>query len=88
MMLEKDPDDTLDYTIDWALWLQPGEIIMAAEVAGKNSLVATNTTHTDTEVTCWLSGGAGGIMYYPQCTIETSQGRTVQRSFPLWVRNK
>lgn len=92
-MLEKDPYDIYEFTIDWSPWLQDGVTISSAEIQPVNSLQVNpendqETTNTATEVKFWLGGGAPNVMYYVPCSIETSDGGRVQRSFPLWVRQK
>ena len=81
----KDPDDVLDYTVDWSTWLGADTIVSAtwAVPAGitQDSVAATTTT-----TTIWLSGGTSGTNYTIGVRIVTTDGRTKDESFTIRMR--
>jgi len=83
----KDPNDVLDYEIDWGAWLGTDTITATPVVwtvpAGV-TLVAQSQTTTKTVV--WISGGTVGEHYRIECRIVTAAGRITDESFELVVR--
>ena len=87
----KDPDATLDYTIDWSAWLEDGDTI-----AGSQWVVPTDltqdapATNTDTTTTVWLSGGTAGADYVVTNRITTASNpdRIDDRSIVIRVRER
>ena len=75
---DKDPDAVLDYQWDWELWLQPTEVITNATITVPDGIVLDSSSHDDTTVTAWLSGGTAGIGYMINCHIETLDGAEVR----------
>lgn len=79
----KDPDATLDYTLDWSEWMVSGDEITDADFivpAGLTKVVESNDT---TKTTVWLSGGTVGQSYSIVCRITTSGGRIDDRTFTI-----
>jgi hypothetical protein len=83
----KDPDETLDYSIDWSQ-------VLAADDDTIDSVVWTipvgltkiSQQEANGVATVWLSGGTqrlGG--YVIACRLETTGGRTYDRSVRLAV---
>jgi hypothetical protein len=88
-----DPDATLDYCIDWHDWLTDGDTITTAtatDTTGSTepAIVVGATTHDDTSVTVWLSGGVAGQLARITCRITTSQGRTDERTLRLYITDR
>lgn len=88
-----DADATLDYRWDWTDWLTDGDTITTATVtdttgAAEPAIVVSTTTHDDTSVTVWLSGGVAGQLARITCRITTSQGRTDERTLRLYVTDR
>lgn len=90
----KDPDATLDYTIDWSGVLSGSDTIstVAYEVQTGISLTTaiggSNFTNTDTTTTCNLTGGTAGNIYAVECTITTTESRTFVRHFRVKVEDQ
>jgi len=90
----KDPNATLDYTIDWADWLtdMSDTIATATWVPQTGSgITVANSTNTTLTATAWLSGGnvvPGGKEYRVRCRITTTGGRTDDRSIFLKVLDR
>lgn len=92
----KSPDSTLDYTFDWGFQLlQGGETIATdqgwtihPDTAPTGGLAIASASSTPTTTTAFLSGGLPGEAYLLCSRIETSGGRTVQRSMTVRVANR
>jgi hypothetical protein len=82
----KDPNDILDYTINWATWL--GSDTIASSIwsvpTGLTQVTASNST---TAATIWLSGGAAGSTYIVTNQIVTAAGRTKEDSIIILGRD-
>lgn len=79
----KDPDDVVDYSIDWSEWLD-GDTIIASSWIVEAGITPDSEAFTTTITTVWLSGGTTGEVY--ECTnrITTAAGR--QRDQTISVR--
>jgi len=80
----KDPSAVLDYAFDWTGWLAAGETITDHTITAEKGITVDSSTESDGKVTVWLSGGTAGINYKVACLVETSAGRTDERT--LWIR--
>jgi hypothetical protein len=83
----KDPDETLDYPIDWADFLGSDTISTSAWTAAAGITVSSESS-TNTTTTAFFSGGTAGISYLVTNRITTAGGRSVDRSFLLRVIDK
>jgi len=85
----KDPGAVLDYTWDWADFLQDGEAIAEKAVTSDTpELVVDSQAANDTQVTAWLSGGLDEQECIVTCRITTTQDRTDERSIYVLVYNR
>lgn len=85
----KDPDAVLDYTWDWADFLQAGESIVTHAVTSDTAELDVDSTTADaTSITAWLSGGEDYQRALVTCHITTDQGREDDRSIYIQVRNR
>lgn len=86
-MPAKDPDDDLDYTINWATWLGADTIVSSVwdVPVGLTSHTPSNST---TAATIWLSGGTVGERYFVNNRIVTTAGRAVEDSFSVRIKDK
>ena len=80
----KDPSAVLDYVFDWTEWLATGETITDHTITADTGITADSSTESDGKVTVWLSGGTVGINYKVACLVETSAGRTDERT--IWIK--
>jgi hypothetical protein len=80
----KDPDSTLDYTLDWTAWLD-GDTITSSTWTVPAGLVQESATYTTTTATIWLSGGIAGNDYVITNSIVTAAGRIEDRSIRIRV---
>lgn len=78
----KDPNATLDYTIDWRQWLGDDQIATSTWTlpVGITNAGATFSISTST---VWLSGGTAGSSYSVYCQITTIGGRTEKRTIKV-----
>lgn len=83
----KDPDATLDYTVDWTSWIGADTIatVTWTVASGITNSATSNTTLT---ATIWLSGGTVGQTYAIACKITTTAGRIDERTFTVTVKQR
>lgn len=68
----KDPDDELDYTLDFAEWLEScDDTIALVDVDYTGVTEAYQPTHDDTSVTVWVTGGEAGQVASARVRITT-----------------
>jgi len=82
----KTPSEIYDYGFDWDDGapdaLESAEIISTSnwDLGGLTQDSADEVNSAKTETKCWLTGGEVDTDYTITNTIETDQGRTLQRS--------
>lgn len=99
----KDPDEILDYSIDWSRFLGSAVISsvtwfvddadgVKTELIPSGQLVngiqLVSATNTDTVATARLGSGSNNILYQFYCRIADSNGLVVERKVRLRIRNK
>jgi hypothetical protein len=85
----KDPSAVLDYAFDWTEWLADGETIDDFTITLQSGITSGGTdTNVGGVVTAWVAGGTAGTYYTVACLVETSQGRTDERTIKLHVVNR
>lgn len=88
----KDPDDVLDYSIDWSEQLEADgaegypDTISNVVWTVPAPLSKNSQTLGSGIATAWISGGEDGTRYEIRCRITTSGGRTYDRTVSLAVR--
>lgn len=83
----KDPDAVLDYTGDWAAWLN-GDTIQTSTWIPDDGITVDSSTHDDTTATVWLSGGTNLETYEVTNRVATAGGRTDDRTIKIKVKEK
>lgn len=88
--LVKDPDDRLDYVVDYGqFWLPEGDFIVDASVlSDKVTITIFASTFTNTHHSIWLDGGNVGETYRITSRIETNDGRKRDFTFPILIRER
>jgi len=88
----KDKDSVLDYVVDWRQVLEDQETIdnstWTIEDKGNDNDLEQGpkgTTRQNGKNLIWLSGGVVGEEYEVKNKIETSEGRTYDRTFKVRV---
>ena len=86
-----DPQETVDYSINWYNDLGDDTISTSTWTFDMNNadsaLVKATPTKTDTTTTIWLSAGTSGAVYGIRNTITTAGSRTFERTAKITVRN-
>ena len=85
LLPEKDPDELLDYTINWAAaprWVTDDTIVTSTWIV-PDGLTGSDETDTDTTVTIWLMGGTEGTTYEIVNRITTAGGRHLDQTVLL-----
>jgi hypothetical protein len=86
-----DPQETVDYSINWANDLGNDTIGTSTWTFDANNadaaLVKSTPTKTNTTTTIWLNGGTSGVVYGIRNTIVTVGARTFERTAKITVRN-
>jgi hypothetical protein len=86
----KDPNEVLDYRVDWSSRLDSGDTINGStfSVAVGDGLTIDTSVYTNTTATVWFSGGTSGTTYEILNRITTTDGRTHDQTVKLKVRSK
>lgn len=85
----KDPDEVLDYLVDWTARLDLAEnISTSAFTVVSGDVVIQTMSFTTKKSTVWLTGGTSGISCVLRCLITTTAGRTYDEAVRLRVRSK
>lgn len=85
---DKDPDDVLDYGIEWAAEIAPDDQIETSEWLPAPGLSFGLSSVSGTRTTVWISGGVKGSIYFVTNRIRTASGRQMDRSVRLIVRDR
>lgn len=84
---DKDPNEVLDYQIDWTDRLA-GDVIATSTWTVPDGLTEGSTSNTTSTTTVWLSDGTDGEDYEILNRITTTGGRTMDQTVKLRVRSK
>jgi hypothetical protein len=85
----KDPDEVLDYTIDWSERLDSDTISTSTfTFTTQAGLVKDSDSKTTTTTTVWLSAGTLGEQGEILNRVVTSGGRTMDQTVKLKLRAK
>ena len=96
----KDPDETLDYTVDWSRYLGDKTISSVTwfiddadgvKTAFTNALVVNglqkvSQSNTDTVASIFLALGTANVKYKLTCQIVDSNSLTTERTVTITVR--
>jgi hypothetical protein len=84
----KDPDATLDYSVEWEQWLPPGDAIAASVWSVPSGLVGVSEELSSTLATAVVSGGTVGETYELVNRVTTTSGKVDDRSIWLTIRQR
>lgn len=85
----KDPNEILDYQINWVSRLATAETIVTSVFTVVEGTVAINSQSNAAGVaTVWLSGGTTGEACVLNNRIVTSAGRTYDQEVKLRIRGR
>jgi hypothetical protein len=89
---EKDPDEFVDYSINWANEIGSDTISIStwayAGTPDTTPLVLSNGTISSGVTTIWIDNGTGGTNYTITNTITTAGGRVMEQSVYIAVRTR
>ena len=100
---EKDPDETVDFSVDWSRFLGSDSLVSAEwfidDADGTktgplsnndivNGLQFISPTISGNVATVRFAGGTNNLRYNTSCRITTSQGLIYERSITLPVRDR
>lgn len=88
-IIEKTPDERLDYDTDVSRWISSGDTIDTVETSIEDTATVTvdDTSITDTRVKVWLTGGVAGESGMLTLLVTTAQGRTKELCYRLRVKD-
>lgn len=81
----KDPDEVLDYQIDWEERLTEDDLIATSDWDVPIGIIEDSSSNTTTTATIWLSGGYAGEQYRLVNRIVTVGGRTLEEAINITV---
>jgi hypothetical protein len=98
----KDPDETLDYSVDWSRWLNGATISSVVwsvddSTGTKTTIAASDTVNGIQNVSQTVSGGVAtinlglgtaNIEYKFYCTMSDSSGNVAERVIRLRVKEQ
>lgn len=86
----KDPDASLDYSIDWTYWLTGSEVIDESTWQSLDGVTIESSSYTDKITTVYVSGGKANTVCRLTNTITTNSipARIDQRTITLLVKDK
>jgi hypothetical protein len=84
----KDPDATLDFSINWASELVGDDVLVAVSfVTDPGINIVSSNIYEDVYATVWLSSGIAGTTYQVDCHVTTQEGRQDDRRFYIVVKD-
>ena len=81
----KDPDETLDYYIDWGTLFLAGDTIIGSVWIVPSGITQVSTSNTTTRTTIWLSGGTIGESKLLTNRITTAAGRIKEQKILIVI---
>ena len=93
--IEKDPEATLDYTLNWADWLTSSSTTItgstwsvSADASDTDPVTISGNSYNTLISTVTLTGGTVNEVYTIYNTITTAGGNTERRNFRVIVKNR
>lgn len=86
-LFQKSAIATLDYNVDWRLWLTGDEEIVSSSWILPDDLTLEGSEISSPITKAYISGGTNGQIYTVknQITTDSTPARVDQRSFQLFV---
>jgi hypothetical protein len=79
----KDPNEVLDYTVNWTNRLVSGETIADSTWVVDTGITEDSASLSSPMATIWLSAGTAGTRYMIVNRITTSAGRVYETAFRI-----
>lgn len=84
---DKDPDEVLDYELDWTARLD-GDTISTSTWTAPAGITKNSDSHTTAVSKIWLSGGTLAVRYDLLNRITTAAGRTMDQTVSIKIKAK
>lgn len=84
----KDPDEVLDYSIDWSNRIDAGDTISTVTWSFPAGITKVSQSLAGNVATCFVSGGTEGVAYSIGCRVVTTGGRTMDETVKLKVKTR
>lgn len=84
----KDPNEVLDFVVDWSDWLPTGDTISTSAWTVPAGITNDSDTNDTTTTTIWLSGGTLATQYELTNRIVTANGRTKDYTFAIYIDSR
>lgn len=84
---KKDPDELLDYSVDWSRRLD-GDTILESVWDVPDGLVTESHAHDAASTTIWLSAGVAGRAYRITNRVRTHAGRIMDQTVHLAMEER
>lgn len=84
----KDPDEILDYQVDWVNRLAGDTIVTSLYFVGEGTVIIDSDDFTTTVTTVFLSGGLTGETNIVTNRVTTAGLRTMDQSVKLKIKDK
>jgi hypothetical protein len=85
----KDPQESIDYAIDWSDFMAASETISASSWSVTSTALSIGTVAATTLITAaFVSGGVNGDVYRLTNKITTNQTRVAERSVIIRVEER
>jgi hypothetical protein len=81
----KDPDEVLDFGIDWSVLLE-GDTISTSEWIVPAGITKDSDSYSTASTTIWLSGGESGQLYALTNRVTTAGARSMDETVSLRVK--
>ena len=85
---DKDPDEVLDYTVNWAARLAEGDTISTSTWIVPDGITKDSDSRGDSTTTIWLSGGTLSAEYSFVNRVVTAGGRTMDQTINITITEK
>lgn len=84
----KDPDEVLDYKVDWSKRLGADTIASSTWPVVPSGITLLTSTNQPKSTTAWLSGGTEGQTYSLVNRITTASGRVMEQTVDLPIKSR
>lgn len=84
----KDPNEVLDYSIDWNPRLVSGDTISTVTWTIPVGITQGAASNANGVTSVFISGGTENAVYTVQCRITTTGGRTMDQSVKLKIKSR
>jgi hypothetical protein len=84
----KDPDEVLDYDIDWRKRLAGDSIVTSLAILDSGDVTIESQDFLEGVQKLWLSGGTVGTTSLITVRITTLDGRTMEESVKIKIKAK